>query len=91
MSIVDLNTARVEREQDNKKVSVEELLRLALDDVVKGEIKKPLCAFICIVDEGDGDNPPWTLQGYRCQLSRHEEIGLIEVFKAQQIGKWFAE
>ena len=88
MSVIDLDLARIEREQDNTKVSVEDLLRYALKDVVNEKSSKPLSAIICIVSaEPDGRH---TVTGYRCNLSRCEEIGYLDMFKAQQLAKWQA-
>lgn len=91
MSVIDLAIQRIEREPDNAKVSVEDLLKLALAHVQAGEYKNPKSAIIVIVDEGEGDDSSWTLEGYRCGLHRQEEIGLLEAFKIKQIDKWFGK
>ena len=89
MSVIDLNLARVDREDDNKKVTVEELLRLVLKHVSDGQFKNAKRAIVCIVDEGEGESPDWVLEGYRCGLERHEEIGVLDTFKAMRIRDWF--
>ena len=85
MTVVDLDMARVEREEDNKKVSVEELLRFALK-TVREEKRKPKAAFVCVILEEDDGR--LSLDGFRCQVSRAEEIGYLESYKQQQIRKW---
>ena len=86
MSVVDLQMARLERETDNTKVSVEELLRLALKEVTDGDLKGATRAFMCIVVEGEDRRE--TLEGLRCGLSRSEELGYIEAFKMQSWKHW---
>ena len=88
MTVVDLNIARVEREQDNKKVSVEELLRLALKDVITGDVKNAKRAVLILVSEGEGEDPAWVFEGYRCGLNRMEEVAVLDLFKVMQIKKW---
>lgn len=81
----------MERETDNQKVSVEDILRLALKEVRDGTVgqqpnAKPISAVMCIiVEEEDGRH---TMTGYRCGLTRLEEVGYLDLFKAQQIRKW---
>ncbi len=89
--VTDLRLARLERDGNNKKISVEDLLRLALKDVATGRIgdspqARPVSCFLCIVVEESDE--VWSTVGYRCGLSRQEEIGLIELYKAQQVRKW---
>jgi hypothetical protein len=87
MTIVDLDLARIKREDDNKKITVEDLMRLILDDLKTGDIDgKPVAAFVCVIS--DLDNGCQELTGYRSGLMRHEEIGYIETYKTQQIKKW---
>jgi len=86
MSIIDLNMARVEREEDNEKVSVAELLRLALKDVTSGEIANAKRAVILVVREGADKS--WKLESYRCGLNRPEEIGLLTTFVHERVEDW---
>jgi hypothetical protein len=88
MSVHDLGLARTRKEDDNKKVGVADLLALALDDVKRGEFKNPTRAIICIVDEGANEDG-WTFEGYRCGLSRDQEVGVLETYKVMQIRRWF--
>ena len=91
MTIHDLNMARIEREDDNTKVTPEQLLALALKHLQNGEVgkvkeAKPIAAFLCIImEEPDGGQ---TLEGYRCGLKRDQEIGYLEVYKQQEIRRW---
>lgn len=85
--IHDLAMARVERETDNSKVSVEQILELALHHVRTDQTDgKPVAAFICLILEDEGRSQ--TMKGYRCGLRRDQEIGYIELFKQMQIEKW---
>jgi len=86
MGIIDLNMARVEREEDNTKVGAEDLLRLVLKDITSGEIKNVKRAAIVIVREGE--DGVWEPVSYRCGLNRSEEIGLLTAHTHQRIADW---
>ncbi|HXF89575.1 MAG TPA: hypothetical protein VNK48_14560 [Xanthobacteraceae bacterium] len=89
MTVVDFDLARIEREQDNKKVGVADLLRYALANIDKGEHKDAKRAILCIIEEHEDGRV--TLDGYRCGLSRLEEVGYLEAYQAQRLRAWWAD
>lgn len=78
---------KLRRETDNKNVSVEDLLEVALDDVRCGEFKNPTKAIIIIIDEVEGDGSS-VVEGYRCGMSRPEELGWLEAAKQHTWRRW---
>ena len=91
MTVHSLSIARAERENDNTKISVEQLMELVLHHIREGKVgkseqSKPAAAFVCIIiDEPDGTRE---LESYRCGLGRAEEVGYIELFKHIRVERW---
>lgn len=84
MTVVDLNIKRIEKEEDNSKVSVADLLKYALHDIETGEITNPTRAVLLIVNEFEDG---MTIENYRCNMSRVEEIGYLALHHHNQIEK----
>lgn len=77
---VNLKLAKLEREADNRNISVEDLLRWALGDVVANKDGgHPDAALIILrLKKDDGT---FVNMSYRANLNRMEEIGLLETAK----------
>ncbi len=83
---VNLGMERLRRAPDNTKITVEELLALALDDVRKGEYNATK-AIIVIVDEISDDGSS-SVESYRCGMNRAEEMGWLEAAKQHCWRRW---
>ncbi|MGE5510353.1 MAG: hypothetical protein ACM31O_03765 [Bacteroidota bacterium] len=82
---IDLAMARVEREEDNRRVSVDELLRLALKDVKASDDRgaEPVRSMVLIVRQKP--NGSESLDTYRCNMSRLEEIAYLELWRSRTV------
>lgn len=84
---VDLSVERAARESDNRNISVEQALRWALGDALNPkEGKVPFRALVIIEYLGEA-NRSQNLS-YRANLTRLEELGLVDLHKAELIERW---
>lgn len=88
MKVIDLDMQRIEREPDHRKVSVVDLLRLALKDATEGETKGATKAMIIVIEELEEKTE---VVRYRCGVSRSEEVAHLEFAKVFAIDRWRME
>lgn len=84
MSVTDLVLHR-KRHNKNEDVTPEELLRMVLEDV-RNPKNKPLRVIVILIgDEGEGRE---SLDVYRCQTNRPEQLGYLSMAHHQAMHKW---
>jgi hypothetical protein len=88
MSVVDLSLEKKKRVDDNGAVTPEELLRMALEDLQKGDYPHATRCLIMIVEENPDPNKPAHLHHYRCRMGRVEEIGYLDMWKDARIRRY---
>jgi hypothetical protein len=87
-STVDLEFERKKRTNDNGDLTPRDLLRVALEDLDKGDYPRASKCLILIIEaDEDPDNRTVTHQ-YRSNLSRTEEIAHLDCWKQRRIRAW---
>lgn len=82
----DIRIERARRLDDNSKISVRDLLALALADLERGDFKNPARAIILIVDEPEGE--PGTTNSYRANMTSPEQVGYLQTEIIAVIERW---
>jgi hypothetical protein len=87
MSEVTNLTAERQRRSDSTLVTPEQVLRLALGDVVSGK-EEPVKVLVLLIS---GDNGAPVFTPYRSNLSHAEEVGFLEAYKHEEMIAWLRE
>jgi hypothetical protein len=84
----DLAWERKKRADDNDKLTPAELLRMAAEDLERGDYPHATRCIILIVEEPEDKNMRSPVHGYRCRMTRAEEIGYLEMWQHSTIERW---
>lgn len=82
----ELERARIDAQRNNTKVTPEQILRLALDDLRRGEVKADAC-LIYLIKKPAGDECG-TRNVYRSNMDRPDEVAYLEYFKMRTLEDW---
>jgi hypothetical protein len=86
VSVADLDFERKRRTNDNVDLTPRDLLRLALEDMDKGEYPRAAKCMILILDESEEGG--LTQHPYRCGMTRTDEIAHLEAWKLERLESW---
>jgi hypothetical protein len=84
---VDLAWERRKRQDDNDKLRPIDLLKMAVDDLERGEHPHATRCIIILCEEPEGSDRTEMI-GWRCRMSRAEEVGFLEAWKAGSLRRW---
>lgn len=85
MRPTDLTWERKKRTDDNSDLSPADLLRLALEDLEKGDYPSATRCAILIIQEPADKSEPATMSYYRSNMTRVEEVGYLAVWQQNRI------
>lgn len=85
MTIEDFKLAKLRKETEAKNVSPRELIQLVAGDLDRGDYPDATKAIVIIIRESEGG---MKLETYRSGLNRSEEIGHMEMWKANRLDDW---
>jgi hypothetical protein len=83
----DIERARLKNIDDNRKISVRDLLRMAIDEIDRGEESYDGCVLL-LVHRPDGAHEKWSSVTYRANIDGLQEIAWHEVEKAKALDRW---
>lgn len=84
-NLTDIERARINRADDNSKVTVRDILRAALDDLDRGELVASSCLLIFVDRPEVGD---WSLESYRANITRDEEVSTLTMAQHRALHRW---
>lgn len=84
--ITELERARIDAQRNNTTVTPEQILRLALDDLRRGEVKADAC-LIYLLKKPAGDEAGQR-NVYRSNVDRMDEVAYLEYFKMRTLEDW---
>lgn len=84
--MTELERARIDAQANNSKVTPEQLLRLALDDLRRGDVQAD-AALIFLIKKPAGD-AHGTRNVYRSNMDRPDEVAYLEYFKWRTLEDW---
>lgn len=86
IELTELERARIDASRDNTSVTPEQVLRLALDDLRRGIIHGD-AAIVLIIKKAHGTSGG-TRNVYRSNISRIDEVAMLEYSKARALQDW---
>lgn len=81
----EFSRKRLNAVKDSRDLSVVELLRLAIDDIEKGEL---VCDGVVVVFTDRPDDKNWTYETYRANMPSDQEVVALELAKERCIHRW---
>lgn len=87
MTAIDLEWERKKRADDNTELAPADLLRMALEDLERGDYPRASKCMILIVETGGEPGDRSKQHHYRSGMERIEEIGFLSVWTHRTIEK----
>jgi hypothetical protein len=89
MELTELERARIDSAKDNTRVTPEQLLRLALDDIRRGVVEADACVVLML--RMPKANKAGERNIYRANIDRLEEVAMLEYAKARTLSEWMGD
>jgi hypothetical protein len=89
--VADFDFERKKRSSDNGDLSPSDLLRMALEDLDKGDYPRASKCLVLIIEADDDPTARTVHHQYRSNVTRSEEIAFLEVWKRRRLDAWLEE
>ena len=86
--VVDIDFERKKRTNDNADLSPRDLLRLALEDLDKGDYPRASKCLLLIIEADDDPAQKTVHHHYRSGVTRAEEIAFLDIWKLCEMERW---
>lgn len=88
MSVADLDFERKRRANDNADLTPRDLLRLAMEDLDKGDYPRASKCLLLIIEADDDPEQKTIHHHYRSGVTRAEEIAFLDMWKLREMERW---